>query len=223
MFMEVDFHLLRRAMSFFKRYGLRASVFRGFTALYRLSFLGRMILFHCFLPVQNCEQPQGFQIERVGRTTLSSADHLRLVNNALNPAVRARQIAERFEAGGELWLAKLGEELVGYGWTIRGRTMEPHFFPIQADDLHLFDFFVFPEFRGRGLNVALLMDILVRLSGEGIRWAHIECAAWNKAQIHSLTKTPFCMYAEATKMCVLGRPAVLWLTRVTHKVLQRPR
>lgn len=211
--------MLRRAMSFFKRNGLRASVIRGFLALYRLFFLGRMILFHCALPVQNFAQPQGVQVERVGQMTLSIGDHQRLAN-AWNPAIRAGQIAERFEAGSELWLAKLCEELVGFGWTIRGRTMEPHFFPIQADELHLYDFFIFPEFRGRGFNVALLSDILARSSAEGIWRAHIECAAWNKAQLHSLTKTPFSMYAEATKMCVLGRPVVLWHTRRTHKVLK---
>lgn len=101
-------------------------------------------------------------------------------------------------------------KLAGFGWTIQGRTIEPHFFPLQSDEVHLFDFFVFPEFRGRGINVALVMDILTRLGEEKVRLAHSECAAWNDAQIRSLSKTPFRRYGEAIKLGILSCWLVIW-------------
>jgi GNAT superfamily N-acetyltransferase len=198
-----------RTLSFFKHHGLRATIQRFFNELQRLSFLGRMILFFCPLPVQQIGSTEMVLVERVRSGILQESDYERLVH-AWNPLIRERQIADRFKLGSELWLAKLHGELAGFGWTIRGRTIEPHFFPLQGDDLHLFDFYVFPEFRGRGVNVALVLEILKKAGGDGIQRAHIECAVWNKSQRRSLSKTPFCRYAEATKLCILGRPIVLW-------------
>jgi len=171
-----------------------------------------MTLLCCSLPVQSGKMPHGLSVERaVGPSTLAIADRERLVDT-WNPTIRARQIAERFDAGSELWLAKLDGKLAGYGWTIQGKTIEPHFFPIQHDEVHVFDFFMFPKFRGRGLNGAFVMDILMRLSGEGIRRAHLETAAWNKSAIRHLRKTSFTPFATAIKLCVFGHPIVLWLS-----------
>lgn len=205
----MSFHLRVRILSYFQRNGLWPTVRRCFGELHRLSFFGRMVLFHCPLPLETVERTPWLHVERVSQSTLLNGDRERLVN-AWNPSIRVRQIADQFDAGSELWLGKLGGELAGFGWTIRGRTMETHFFPLLPDDLHLFDFFVFPEFRGRGVNVALMMKILTSISSEGIRRAFIECAAWNRPQLRSLRKTPFCRYGEATKISVLKRSVVLW-------------
>jgi RimJ/RimL family protein N-acetyltransferase len=177
-----------------------------------------MILYYCPLPVENGAGPLDLDVERVVQATLAESDLMRLINS-WNTKVRARQITERFEAGSELWLVKVDGELAGFGWSIRGHTIEPHFFPVQPNDVHLFDFFIFSEFRGKGINGALLMNILARVSREEISRAYIECAAWNEAQIRSLRKTTFRRYAEAVKVTFHGRPIVFWHKWRTNKYL----
>jgi GNAT superfamily N-acetyltransferase len=168
-----------------------------------------MILFSCPLPTVRVPQNAGMGVERVNATTLTPGDYKSILE-AWNPSLRAQQIPERFAAGAELWLIKTDAQLSGFGWTLQGRTLEPYFFPIQPQDVHLFDFFVFPNFRGRGINAALVMHILSRLAGEGIRRAYIECAAWNQAQLRSLKKTDFQRYASASKFRFLGHGVVIW-------------
>jgi GNAT superfamily N-acetyltransferase len=173
-----------------------------------------MILYSCPLSPQQFNQKPGFDVERVDGTTLSKEDCAGILN-IWNPSLKALQMSERFAAGCELWLAKVDGRLAGFGWSLQGRTMEPYFFKIQPDDVHLFDFFVFPAFRGRGINVALVMDILSRLGREGVHCAYIECAAWNDAQRNSLSKTKFRSYATASKFRFWGKWIVIW-----HDLLQ---
>jgi GNAT superfamily N-acetyltransferase len=202
---------VRRFVSFFRRKGFRSTVARCIEAVRRMSYLGRMVLYRstlspeCCIPTNN----SGAEIQRVSATTASGAD-LELISRAWSPAIKKRQINERFKAGGELWLVKRNERLAGYGWTIRGRTIDPYYFPLEWDEAHLFDFYVFPEFRGCGLNVCLVSEILAALRAVDTTRAFIECAAWNHSQIRSLTKTAFRKYAEATKLQFFGRPAILW-------------
>jgi GNAT superfamily N-acetyltransferase len=199
----------RRLFAFYRRHGLRATGARFGAALKHLPYLGRMVLFSCPLPVDRSKGVPGISIERVSAATVSKEDYARVLD-VWNFSTRARQLAQRFAAASELWLAKANGDLAGFGWSIQGRTVEPYFFPLQPEDVHLFDFFVFPEYRGRGINVLLIMEILSRLSGEPVRRAHIECTAWNRPQLRSLSKTPFRRYAEAAKVTALGRSLVIW-------------
>lgn len=170
-----------------------------------------MVLFSCTLPVDelNTHQIKDILISRVDEVDLSQSDFARLIN-VWNRDTRARQINERFESGARLWLAKIDGQLTGYGWTIQGRTIKTHFFPLQKGDIHLFDFYVFPQWRGRGVNVALVKEVLRRSSEEQVHCAHIECAAWNSSQLRSLDKTAFRKYAESTKITIVARPVVIW-------------
>ena len=120
---------------------------------------------------------------------------------------------ERFAAQAELWLLRCQGVIAAFGWTIKGRTMEPHFVPLTPRDVHLFDFFVFPEFRGRGLNPSLVSQILEAISHENLSKAFIEAAAWNHPQLSSLKKTPFRRLGEARKFQFGKKPVVLWSRR----------
>lgn len=200
---------LHRLISFYRKHGYRATQLRFYDGFRRFSFLGRMVLFSCRLPLEQFSSATDIRIERVTADTLSKRDRM-CITNVWNPTIKDRQIADRFAAGSHLWLAKVGNSLAGFGWTIQGQTIAPHFFPLRSDEVHLFDYFVYPEFRGRGINVALVSKILGQLGSERVRFAHIECAAWNQNQIRSLGKTAFRRYAEATKLTFFGHSLVLW-------------
>jgi len=117
---------------------------------------------------------------------------------------------DRFDRGASLWMIKFEGRLAGYGWTLRGRTIEPHYIPLGPDDVHLFDFYVFPRYRGRGMNPVLVAGILHGFAVEGGSRTFIEAAVWNRAQLSSLAKTPFRKLGIVSKLTILGRTLVYW-------------
>jgi ribosomal protein S18 acetylase RimI-like enzyme len=114
---------------------------------------------------------------------------------------------------------KSGGKLPGYGWTLQGGTIEPHYFPLAQDDVHLFDFHVFPQYRGQGINPFLVTHILHSMTGECGGRAFIEAAEWNEAQLSSLRKTPFRCMGWAKKSTIFHRTIVCWAqTEVVQQV-----
>ena len=200
---------LKRIVFFFRKNGLATTGFRLWTAINRFRYLGRMFLYSCRLPVPGPFTDEGVAVERVVEGAIPEEDRSRLLDSPF-PADRARQIEARFAAGSILWLARVDGILAGYGWTLQGNTVEPYFFPLQKEDIHFYDFFVYPEFRGRGINVVLVNQILYALDKLSMRRALIECAAWNDSQIRSLGKTRFRLHAIASKWILGGRTLVLW-------------
>jgi ribosomal protein S18 acetylase RimI-like enzyme len=95
---------------------------------------------------------------------------------------------------------------------LTGNTIEPHFFPIGIQEVHLFDFFVFPEYRGRCINPSLVMHILDELAADGKSRAFIEVEAWNWVELSSLSLTPFRPLGLALRFRILGKTLVLWST-----------
>src|SRR5437870_1855519 len=154
--------IIQRLASFCRKNGLRATMRRGLLTFKRASLANRMVLFYCAL-----NSVTSFKTAQVGLLTverketeeaLDPAD-LGQILNFWNPTILERRIRERFQKGASLWLVKSDGKLAGYGWTFIGRTIEPHFFPLGKDDVHLFDFLVFPEFRGQGINPFLVCHI----------------------------------------------------------------
>jgi GNAT superfamily N-acetyltransferase len=204
--------LFQRIALFYCRRGLLSTLARCITAVYRCFYFGRMILFSCPLPVAGIRISDKVDFERTTEACLSKDDYAAILDIG-NVGERSRDITNRFELGSELWLAKSSGRVAGFGWTIVGKTVAPHYFVFGVDEVHLFDFHVFPEFRGRGINVALIEKILITLSTQRLNWAHIECAAWNHSQVRSLSKTPFRKQAEVIRITFFGYSTVIWLKR----------
>ncbi len=193
---------------------MSATLRRAGLALRREASADKMVLFACTLPVSNAPLMPGILERKENQTSVSAEDLARLLSH-WNPESMRRLIAERFAANAELWLLREAGTIAAYGWTLKEKTMEPHYFPLQPGDVHLFDFFVFPEFRGRSLNPALVGQILSAMSREGLKRALIEAAPWNQAQLASLKKTPFQRLGLARK-CFFGKPAVVWSDRTNN-------
>ena len=200
---------LSRLLSFYRSHGLRSTAARCAEAFRRLSFAGRMVLFSCTLPAPQANPLAGFSLDRSSAATLAKAEYLQ-VFGATNTAAREEELAVRFAAGSQLWLARSNGELAAYGWTIQGTTVAPHFFPLEADEVHFFDFFVAPAFRGQGINVALMNAVLAQLGSEPVCRVHLECAAWNAAQLRSLHKTVFRPCGQASLFRLWRRSLVIW-------------
>lgn len=204
---------ISRLAAYYSRHGFGATVRRVGVAAKRALFSSRMVLFYCDLSApssRTADLPSSLKVERhINQSHLSEQD-LHEITSFWNPRLAARNIKERFEQGASLWLIKAGERLAGYGWTLRGHTVEPHYFPFGPDDIHLFNFHVFPQYRGKGVNPLLVSYILRELARECRGRAFIEAAEWNHAQMSSLGRTPFRRLGLAKKFTLSRHTIVCW-------------
>jgi GNAT superfamily N-acetyltransferase len=204
--------LFVRSTTYWKRHGLRATLNRAAQALNRI-FSNRMVLFYFDLAGEvsgKTDLPPYITLERKrSEAEIYQADLQEFIN-FWNPEIACQEIRDRFRQGASLWMIKVDGKVAGYGWTLRGRRIEPHFLGLGTNDIHLFDYYVAPSYRGRGLNPLLVNHILRNLAAECGGRAFIEVAEWNHAQLSSLRKTPFRRLGCARKLTIGSRTIVRW-------------
>ena len=204
---------ISRLKTYYARHGFGETVCRLSLSAKRALFSSRMVLFCCDLSRQNsatADLPSTLTVERCKNQTDLSLRDLQAITSFWNPKLARRNIEHRFGLGATIWLIKVEDKLAGYGWTLRGRTVEPHYFRLEPDDVHLFDFHVFPQYRGQGVNPSLVSYILCCLAGECEGRAFIEAAEWNQAQLASLRRTPFHRLGSARKLTLFRHTLVCW-------------
>jgi ribosomal protein S18 acetylase RimI-like enzyme len=204
---------ISRFTAYLKRHGFGATIRRAGAALKQSLFASRTVLFYCDLAKQTKDPasiPSPLRVERLTSLAELGPKDLHEMTSFWDEKQANRNIRERFGRGASLWLLRSEENLAGFGWTLQGSTVEPHYFPLTQDDVHLFDFHVFPEYRGHGLNPLLVSQILGRLAAECGGRAFIEAGEWNEAQLASLRKTAFRRIGSATKSTVFRRTIVFW-------------
>ena len=135
--------------------------------------------------------------------------------------IRDRNIRDQFDQGASLWLIKSGDKLAGYGWTMLGRTIAPYYFLLGENDVQLFDFYVFPKFRGRAMHWLLTVYILQMLAAEGAARAFADTGEWNQAQLSSFAMTPFRRLGLVRSFAILGHTFVSWVENEPAVQLQK--
>ncbi len=217
--MAISTSLLKLA-DYYSRNGFGATFRRTSLAVRRTLFSNGMVLLYCDLSdvvARTAAAADFVKVEQKKSRAELSQEDLQVMISFWNSKLAYRNIQERFKKGAVLWLLKSVGGLAGYGWTLQGRTIEPHYFPLGHRDLHLFDFHVFPQYRGRGMNTFLVGQILRRAAADGGARAFIEAAAWNEAQLASLKKTPFQRFGRARKWPIFGHTFVWWLRDKTFR------
>jgi ribosomal protein S18 acetylase RimI-like enzyme len=209
-----------RFRDFYRRHGLVSTASRIGLALKRGLFSNRMIVFYCDLsqlPRDSVGIPDSLKIGHHSAETELSPKDFQAMTSFWNPKQARRNISERFKQGASLWLIKSENELAGYGWSLQGRTVEPYYFPLGNDDFHLFDFHVFPQYRGRRINPLLVTLILHNMAVKCRGRAFIEAAEWNEAQLASLRKTAFRHLGLVRSFTLFGHKFVSWVGNITLK------
>jgi ribosomal protein S18 acetylase RimI-like enzyme len=204
---------ISRFSDYYRRNGFLATIRRAGVAAKRSLFSGRSVLFYCDLAKQTApprDLPSFLAVERKKSLADLGPEDLAAMTSVWNPKLVLKVMKERFDLGASAWLIKSRGKLAGYGWTLRGRTVEPHFFPLGQDDVQFIDFHVFPKFRGRGIDWFLMTEILRQLAADGIIRAHGEAGEWNQASIASFKMSSFHFLGKAKKWTVLGRTYVRW-------------
>jgi hypothetical protein len=182
-------------------------------ALRRALFANRMVVFYCDLSKQTLSAvpfPSSLKVDRLGRDEELSQQDLEAIVAHWNPQLALQNIRERFAKGALLWLVRCEEQLAGYCWTIRGRAIVPYYFPMATDDVQFFDFYVFPEFRGRAILCFLISYMLHTLEAESGGRAFGDVAEWNQASLSFYKMTPFRRFGVARSFNVLGRRFTSW-------------
>jgi ribosomal protein S18 acetylase RimI-like enzyme len=210
--------LISRITAYYTRHGFRATISRAGLAMRRVIFSNRMIVFYCELDDQITAPaivPSFLKVEHLRSYVELNPQDLQEMSDFWNPKLARRNIRERFEKGASLWLIKSKGVLAGYSWTIRGRTIAAYYFPVAQDDVQLFDFYVFPKFRGRAILWFLVTDILQNLKSEGVSRVFGDVAEWNQPSLSFYKTTPFRCLGLARSFTVFGHGFTSWITNET--------
>jgi hypothetical protein len=203
-----------RLTDYYSRHGVAATIRRAGLAVKRGLFSSRMVVFYCdltSLPTAPVNIPNSLRMDRLRSYNELSQQDLQEMTSFWNPQKAHQNIRERFDKGSLLWLIKSGDKLAGYGWTLQGRTIAPYYFLLGEDDVQLFDFYVFPKFRGRAMHWLLTAYILQTLAAEGRARAFADTGEWNQAQLSSFKMTPFRRLGMARTIEILGYKLVNWV------------
>jgi RimJ/RimL family protein N-acetyltransferase len=204
---------ISRLVSYYRRNGFDATSHRAALALKRALSASQMVIFYCDLGKQTIappKMPDSLRVQRLkGYDELSPQD-LRELTSFWNPRQAHRNIRERFEKGASLWLMKSRDNLAAFSWTLRGRTIAHYYFPLAQDDVQLFDFYVFPKFRGRAILWFLVTLILASLREEGACRVFGDVAEWNHASLSFYRTIPFRRLGVARYLTFFGRTFVSW-------------
>lgn len=206
--------LCLRLVGYLRRNGLHRTLTQGATVARRGLFQSRKCLFHCDLRFVSAGAPYGAQsVERIERPEQLSEQDWQQIGIAWNIDLARRDFPIRFERGATMWRVRLDGQFAGYCWTLAGDTMSPYYHPLGKGDVHLFDVFIFPPYRGRQASVYLINEILRELAAAGQARAFIDTSEWNHPMLNSLRKTDFRPYAVARKFTLFGRTFVEWGNR----------
>ena len=209
---------ISRFTDYYRRHGFAATIRRLGVGIKRSLFADRSVLFYYDLVKQSAparELPPFLAVERKRSSAELSPEDLAAMTSIWNPKLVQRNMQERFALGASLWLIKFRDKLAGYGWTLKGRTVEPHYFPLGSNDIQFIDFHVFPKFRGRAIDWFLMTQILHQLALEGPGRAFGESGEWNQASIASFQMASFRRLGVAKKRTIFGRTMVWWANHKT--------
>jgi ribosomal protein S18 acetylase RimI-like enzyme len=213
-----------RVSEYYSRNGFVATIRRAGLGVKRALFANRMVVFYCDLPTPPTHPvniPSSMRIDRLMSDKELDQLDLQEITSFWNPKQARKNIKQRFAKGASLWMIKSEEKVAGYGWTLQGCTMEPYYFPLAPEDLHLFNFHVFPQYRGQGMNPLLVTYILADLSINCRGRAFIEAAEWNEAQLRSLQKTPFRRLGMVRPSTIFSHTFVSWVDQTAPRPLQK--
>lgn len=203
-----------RLTAYYSRHGFSATIRRAVVGTKRVLFANRMVVLYCDLTelaTRRAKLSSSLEFQRLSSERELDLQDLQEIASLWNPKQAQRNIAERFEKGASLWLIKSAGKLAGYGWTIRGCTIAPYYFPLGTDDVQLFDFSVLPRFRGRALHWVLTFYILRALAAEGATRAFADTAEWNQAQLSSFKMTPFRRLGLVRTFKLPGKMIISWV------------
>lgn len=202
-----------RARKYFRKYGLRRTVWRIFALLKQRLLFRRQVVLWLDLSAWNPDRLSDanmFSVGGIHNETQLPRDLCARLRQEHAEELIDRNLKRRFSKGATLWFLKQGTEFFGYIWTIPSSTLRPYFFPLTARDVHAFDDFIFPAYRGMRLNSLLMTHVLAALKAAGYQRVYMETGEWNNAELRSLDRVGLERLGYATRRSKRKTIVVTW-------------
>jgi GNAT superfamily N-acetyltransferase len=205
-----------RLASYCHRHGVVATCRRAGELSWRSIFLNTRVLVCSDLRSlerthDGSELPDALTVEKVSEFTQIRQNDWKKITSTRTAAICRRSFFERMKRGATLWLLRRDGGLVAYGWTVPCRSLPHRYYPAGEDDVHFFEFLVFPEYRGLQILSAMINYIVHRLATEGKTRAFHEIAQWNEASMNSRPRTSFQPVGISKKALFRRRKLVRWI------------
>jgi len=204
---------LIRLKHYYRQEGLFSTIYRIFQKIKEFFFQKPEILFFVDLAKlenEECAISHNFRIEYLKSEDEILREDLIVIFENIDEEIMRYFMEERFSQGALLWLVKVNGTPVGYVWSIERKTIRPHYFPLTANDVHLFDNLIFEKYRGQSINSVLIKYVLNELKRNGMVRAFIETKITNTSEIRSLAKTGFKKFALARIYQTKKNSIVFW-------------
>lgn len=205
--------LTLRLVTYYSRHGLWPTAQRAGLALKRAFFFNRHFVFCYDLTSQASrwkELPSLLKVERKKSYRELTHREVHELTDFWNPKLARRKIEQRFARGASLWLIKSEGRTAGYIWTVQGATISSFYFPLGQKDVQLFDLFLFPIFRGRGIDWLLFTRVFYGLTADGASRAFADTREWNDASVSAHMMSGFQLLGLARKLTVFHQTVVWW-------------
>ena len=207
-----------RFFKYYHQHGFIGTVGRIFREIWLVISKKRFVLYYVDLPISSTDKrtfPSNVQVLPKYNMEEINTDEMNVLASYRGIDVIKYHAKKRFDKGAILWLAKIDGKTAGMIWSLRGRTMEPYYFFLTDNDVHLFDNEIFKDYRGGGINTVLIERVLLELKNMGAIRAFISTNLRNKAEQRSLGKTSFKKFALARKFHILNRDISIWSKTAT--------
>lgn len=200
-----------RLTKYASNHGARETIVRALTEANRLFRENRALLYWYELgsPTARVQGAQA-RVERFSQNRLPSTRVVQEMEKYQQRDLLRENLKRRLGAGAVLWLLSVDDVVIGYVWSINGRTMKSFYWPLTSKDVHLFDNFVFPQHRGKRYNSILLGNVLAELHRVGMQRAYIATAEWNTAEQRSLSRVGFTALGVVKTGGTRRRKTVRW-------------
>jgi ribosomal protein S18 acetylase RimI-like enzyme len=199
--------------NYYRHHGAKSTALRMKEAVRRRLFVNREVLFYMDL----VDWSPGIEIGRcpytVHRITCESEfpeTWLSRILEHLPPEVYVDYMKKRFAKGASIWCLRKEEDLIGFLWVFIGGTMMPHYFPLVASDVHIFDGFILPQFRGQDINALMMTLVMEQMKQMGLQRAYVETMEWNIPARRALEKMQFRSLGLARQRFRKGKTIVTW-------------
>jgi GNAT superfamily N-acetyltransferase len=207
--------LMKRILNIYRKEGAVKVFKKAFVKAYQNILYRKIIVFYVSLAdddIKDYQLPRELTVKRrCSEGELLSEEMEQLSSHWNSYGVFNENIA-RFKKGSSAWLLEEKEKVLAFQWTVRGKTIKPYLFPFTKDDAHIFDCYVFPEYRGKKLNSMLTNYLLRELRKEGVLRVFWEVHEWNRSELKSVPKIDIA-YREvgtAKKYRIFNKELILW-------------
>lgn len=207
--------LMKRILNIYRKEGA-ANVFKkAFVKAYQNILYRKIIVFYVSLAdddIKDYQLPRELTVKRRWSEGELSSEEMEQLSSHWNSYGEFNENIARFKKDSSVWLLEEKEKVLAFQWTVRGKTIKPYLFPFTKDDAHIFDCYVFPEYRGKRFNSMLTNYLLRELRKEGVLRVFWEVHEWNRSELKSVPKIDIA-YREvgtAKKYRIFNKELILW-------------